>query len=214
MIWTQNLFNGRGRRNMLSLSRMAVILTLFAASFGAAAGATAAAKRSNGDVPATALMQAARAKLPATSADLASAVGRWQADSARWGGAGPGSPALERANTLLAGVGRERDSLNAFPTSQGMVCFEIKAAGTCGRLDTETGLTWAILSTHRSTRIYGVAADSVQRVEVTVNGVAHPAVLRNNGYFYELEAGIPESAIDAIVAAWSDGSTRHLDMPW
>jgi hypothetical protein len=44
---------------------------------------------------------------------------------------GPGGMGTDN---LLAGVGGAGDTVTAFRTSRGLVCFEIKAAGTCGGL--------------------------------------------------------------------------------
>jgi hypothetical protein len=198
---------------MMLKPRRNVFITGVAVASVAGAIWTMAAVGRGPDIPVSALggSGATRGASPDTR-NLADAVDRWQAESARLNRDGPGKPVIERATPLLTHVGRERDTLTAFPTTNGAVCFEIKAAGTCGKLDTPTSFTWAILSTRGSTRVFGVAADDVRRIEVDVDGVLHRALLRSNGYFYELDEGLSESAIRSITSTSKDGATRKVEL--
>lgn len=179
-----------------------------------AGGGTAAAfaVRALTETPASALNGPAHGRdaTPADALDLAQAVERWGAELP---GSGPGEPLTDRSATLLSDVGSQHDTVSAFPTSHGAVCFEIRAAGTCNTLDGSPGITWAILSALGSTRVYGVEADGVARVQVNVGGLLHEATLRNNGYFYELEKGMRLRDVRGITATWKDGSTREVTMP-
>jgi hypothetical protein len=184
---------------------------LAVASVGAAIWAVAAPGRGS-ELRASALAESptGRATPSPDTRNLAEAVERWHAESSALNREGPGKPVLERAKPLLSNVGRERDTLTAFPTTNGVVCFEIRAAGTCGKLDTPTGIAWAILSTRGSTRVFGIVADEVSRVTVNVDGTDHRALLRSNAFFYELDEGVSESAIRSIASTSKAGSTRTI----
>lgn len=154
----------------------------------------------------------ALAVVPPHARNLAEAVERWNSEAHRWHAAGPGAPLTARATALLSGVGRARDTITAFPTSRGLVCFEIKAAGTCGSLD-GAGITWAVLSTPGNSRIFGVASDGVTRVQLEIEGVLRDATLRDNAYFYQLAPELDDLAIEHIVVTWTDGSRHLVSMP-
>jgi hypothetical protein len=158
--------------------------------------------------PAAALNETsgALAVTPGDALDLADAVNRWSDEARRFHGAGPGIPLPSEARNLLAGVGRAGDTVTAFPTSRGLVCFEIKAAGTCGSLDTPSGVTWAILSTRGNSRVFGVASDAVARVQVDVDGLLHDAILRNNAFHYQLATTLDDTAVRGLLVTWRDGS--------
>jgi hypothetical protein len=178
---------------------------------GAAVGALAAVGRGSAPQPPAAALNDSSGTLtvtPPDALDLARAVGRWNDEAARFHGPGPGIPLTGQAKNLLAGVGRARDTVTAFPTSRGLVCFEIDAAGTCGSLDSPSGVTWAILSTRGNSRVFGVASDAVAHVQVDVNGVLHDATLRHNAYHYQVASGLDDTAVRGLLVTWTDGS-RH-----
>ena len=180
---------------------------------GAAVGALAAIGRgSTARPPAAALDDSSGtfAVNPSDVLDLASAVDRWNDEAAQFHGPGPGVPLPARAKNLLSGMGRAGDTVAAFPTSRGLVCFEIKAAGTCGSLDSPSGVTWAILSTRGNSRVFGIASDAVARVQVDVKGVLHAAILRHNAYHFQLPAELDDTAVHGLLVTWRDGSQHAV----
>ncbi len=148
---------------------------------------------------------------PAHSQSLAEAVVRWRTENPS---TGPGTPLVAEATNLLTGVGHAKDTLSAFRTDRGDVCFEVRAAGSCGRVDTPTGIIFAILYTRAGgTRLYGVAADKVNRIEVRIDGVGREMLLRNNGLYYELPEGLGSGDIDAVISFLHDGSAHSFPLP-
>ena len=183
---------------------------------GAAVGALAGIGSGSAPRPPAAALNetsGALAVTPADALDLADAVNRWSDEAARFHGAGPGIPLPGQARNLLADVGRAGDTVTAFPTSRGLVCFEIKAAGTCGPLDTPSGVTWAILSTRGNSRVFGVASDAVARVQVDVDGLLHDAIFRNNAFHYQLAPTLDDTAVRGLLVTWRDGS-HHAVSAW
>ena len=190
-----------GLKGRLGVSAVACALA------GVIAGATMALAGDN-HPPVAALLKSDRvpAATPADAQNLADAVARWNIEHPR---TGPGSPFTAEATDLLSGVGRERETVTAFRTQRDWVCFQVRAAGTCGRVDTPSGISFAVLSTRSGgVRLYGVAADQVVRVRVHVNGTARDALFRNNGFYYQLPLGEASSEIEQVVAVWDDGSTH------
>jgi len=180
---------------------------------GAAVGALAAIGRGSAPRPPAAALNESSGTLavtPRDALDLADAVNRWNDEAARFHGAGPGIPLPSEAKNLLSGVGTAGDTVTAFPTSRGLVCFEIKAAGTCGSLNSPSGVTWAILSTRSDSRVFGVASDAVARVQVDVNGVLHDATLHNNAYHYQLASQLDDAAVHGLLVTWKDGSQHAV----
>lgn len=124
-----------------------------------------------------------------------------------------GTPLAGKARDLLSGLGTTGDTITAFPTTNGTVCYELQGAGSCANLEkwpwNTVGLTFSIFSSgDGGTRIFGIAADKVASVGVVVAGVQHAATLQNNAFYYQLPAGVSESDIDQVVATWVDGSAH------
>ena len=189
------------RRNVIAATTAAGFAAAFA-TLGAALGLA-----STLGIPVTAINDANSGSdpVPAGSRNLAEAVDRWNSEYPE---SAPGAPLTERAVLLLRGVGREQDTIVAFPTARGRVCFEIRAAGTCGHLDARSGVTFATLFTRSGgTRVFGVAADDVTRVEVQVNGVLRDAILRNNGFHYQLPVATASGDVEYVRSTWRDGRT-------
>jgi hypothetical protein len=179
------------------------------------AAGTAVALAQSGDnvpVPAAALNDASRAPTadPSSAAGLADAVNRWATEARPFVA---GTPLTSRATDLVAGLGRDRDAVTAFATSRGWVCYEIRGAGTCGRLDTPSGVTFAIFSTRSGgARLFGVASDRVARVQVQVHGVLSDALLRNNAIYFELPVGLGSEAVQQLRVTFADGSTHRVQV--
>ena len=183
-----------------------VISTMLA---GVVAGATLAFVKTRGaaEPPVAALDRAAHPATaqPGYAADLRQAVGRWNNERPSTAPGAPSNPV-----DLITGIGKASDTLTAFATDRGWVCYEVLAAGSCGRVDLTGGVTFSILSTRADgVRLYGVAADYVSAVEVETEDVWHPAVLRKNGFYYALPDGRQDSDVQFVRATWTDGST-HL----
>jgi hypothetical protein len=196
-------------------NRKRLVLGLLCAGVlgGAAVGALAAIGRGSAQQPPAAALNDSSETLavaPPDALDLADAVDRWNDEAARSHRAGPGIPLPSQAKNLLSGVGTAGDTVTAFPTSRGLVCFEIKAAGTCGTLNSPSGVTWAILSTRGNSRVFGIASDAVGRVQVDVNGVLHDATLRNNAYHYQLAPQLDDTAVQGLLVTWKDGSQHAV----
>jgi hypothetical protein len=119
------------------------------------------------------------------------------------------------ARDLISNAGPDHEALGAFPTSSGEVCFEVLAAGTCGKVDGSdpygAGIVFSILSTRDGgTHVYGVAADKVVKVDVEIDDTEHPATLSNNGFYYALPDGVGSSQIQNVIATWTDGSVHEF----
>jgi hypothetical protein len=124
-----------------------------------------------------------------------------------------GTPLLGKARDLLSGLGTAGETISAFPTSTGDVCYEIKAAGSCGNLDKwpwkTVGFTFGILWTRADgARVYGVAADQVASINIVIAGTPHPAILQNNAFYYQLPRDDHSEDVQRVVAVWDDGSTH------
>jgi hypothetical protein len=146
----------------------------------------------------------------ANNASLAEAVARWNEEHPV---NGPGDPVLTKSADLLSQVGGARDTLSAFPTARGAVCYQILAAGSCGSVDTPSGITFSILTTRDGgARLFGVSSDRVTKVEVVIDGVAKPAILRNNGFYFQLPTGVGGSSVQRVVSTLSDGSREVVSV--
>jgi hypothetical protein len=148
----------------------------------------------------------------AAAQNLADAVSRWNAESNDPAHA-TGTPLLGAARDLVRGLGSSGDTITAFPTRNGAVCYEIRAAGSCGQLDkwpwSKVGFTFSILYTRDAgTRVFGVVSDRVAAIDVEIGGIEHPAIVQNNAFYYQLPRGDRDEDIQRVIATWDDG-TRH-----
>ncbi len=128
-----------------------------------------------------------------------------------------GKPLTGKARDLLSGLGTAGDTITAYPTSSGAVCYMIEGAGSCANLAkwpwNTVGFTFSIFSTRDGgTRVFGIAADKVTSVSVEVAGVEQPAILENNAVYYQLPPGVHDSDIQQVTATWSDGSTHSVPL--
>jgi hypothetical protein len=143
---------------------------------------------------------------PESAQNLGEAVSRWNAEASDPAHA-PGTPLLGATRDLVTGLGSAGDTITVFPTRNGAVCYEIRAAGSCGRLGNGVGVVFGILYTRDGgTRIFGVAADNVREISVVVDGVPHRALIKNNAFYYQLPRHKRGADIDELVARWEDGS--------
>lgn len=96
----------------------------------------------------------------ARAGSLVEAASRWDNENP---GTSFGRPLASRQVTLLTGLGAENDTLRAFPTERG--------AGTCARFTPERPLDFSVLFTRTGgTRLYGVARDTLTRLQIEFNG--------------------------------------------
>ncbi len=138
-------------------------------------------------------------------ADLADAVRRWTAEAPT---TGPGEPLTDQATSLYTSADTN-DTLRAFPTSRGRICFEVLGAGTCGTVDPTNPVTLAILYTKDAgTRLFGVASDTVTRVQVDLHSTVHDATLQQNGFYYHLPPAYTSDDIRNVISTTSDGQTH------
>lgn len=184
---------------------------------GAFFGATLA--RGGNAVPPVAALANTPSTGPADSAfvqSLADAVTSWNNQSADPADSS-GAPLTTDARDLMTNVGSADDTLGAFPTANGGVCYEILAAGACGNLNagpwSNVGLTFSILYTQNGgTRVFGVVSDSVATVAVEIGGVDYPATVDNNGFYYQLPDGVSADRVQQVIATWKDGSTHAFSL--
>jgi hypothetical protein len=187
-------------------SRLVVLIPGIAVFVVAVAAASAAAGLTPSRVASAFDTAPASSQNTPDTEGLASAVTRWDNQNPQ---TGPGKPVLSKSQKLLVDVGSVHDTLTAFPTSKGRVCYHILGAGSCGQLDTPSGVTFSILAVRNSgTRLYGVAADKVSRVQVVVGGIAHDATLRNNGFYFELAKGSDGAEVERVISTLNDGTTH------
>jgi hypothetical protein len=189
-------------------------LVTICAVAGALVGSTLASGNSTTKPPVAALASPPTSPPadPASVQNLADAVSRWNSESTDPGNA-LGAPLVADARDLISGVGSAHDTVAAFPSANGGVCYEVLAAGSCGRFDqwpwSSVGFTFSILDTRGGgTRVYGVVSDSVQKIDVEIAGVAHPAIVSNNAFYYQLPPGFSSDDVQSIIAAWKDGSVH------
>jgi hypothetical protein len=126
-----------------------------------------------------------------------------------------GAPLPGEARDLATGLGTVGDTITAFPTTSGAVCYMIDGAGSCDNLEkwpwNTVGFAFSIFSTRDGgTRIFGIAADRVAAVSVEIEGVEHPAILENDALYYQLPPGVHESDVEQVVATWRDGSVHSV----
>lgn len=120
-----------------------------------------------------------------------------------------------KARDLLSGLGTAGDTITAYPTSSGAVCYMIEGAGSCTNLAkwpwNTVGFTFSIFSTRDGgTRVFGIATDQVTSVTVEIAGVEQPAVLEHNALYYQLPPGVHDSDIQQVTATWDDGSVHSV----
>lgn len=191
------------------MSRFLTLATVLLGVCGLAGAAVGAGLASGTETPLMAIFtapNAGAAEDAAQVADFAEAVRRWTAEAPD---TGPGEPLTGKATTLLAPTGTP-DTLRAFPTSKGRVCFEVLGAGTCGELGPSSPIAMGILYTKDAgTRVFGIASDDVTRVQIDLAGDLRDATLRRNGFHYRLSESVTSNDIRRVISTTSDGQ-RHV----
>lgn len=186
---------------------------LFIVGCGALVGAALAIASLTDNSPSVAAFSTGSTLSASSAADvsnLAASVTRWKNEDSN---SGSGTPLASQARDLITNAGQGNETLSAFPTSTGMICYEINASGTCDRVDTSTGITFGILNGGvGGTRVFGVVANKVVKVQVQVSGTLYDAVLKNNGFYFQLPAGASEHQLQ-VIASWDDGTTHSVPGP-
>ncbi|MGH3009742.1 MAG: hypothetical protein ACRDLM_10120 [Gaiellaceae bacterium] len=130
----------------------------------------------------------------------------------------PGSAVTNESRLLLSGQGNPQADLYAVPTSSGEVCYLLSLGpATCvAALGGTNAVGWTVadpdtLGSGSPLMVFGITPDNVSQVDIVVNGTAHAATLKNNGFFYQLadSQDLP-SAITAIKVTYSDGSSDTI----
>jgi hypothetical protein len=182
----------------------AITAVVVAAAVGAVAARSALGR---GNEPSALRAATGTVSDPVNNAGLVAAVERWNAEP----GNGTGRPVAAKAADLLTNVGTAHDTLTAFPTTKdGVVCFHIRGAGTCGDLlRWPSHITFGVLWIRGTGgRLFGVAADDVTRVQVVIAGTPTDAMLRNNGFYFQMPRGTSGADVQQVVSTLSDGSRR------
>jgi hypothetical protein len=128
-----------------------------------------------------------------------------------------GKPVTGKARDLLSGLGTAGDTITAYPTSSGAVCYMIQGAGSCANVEkwpwSTVGFMFSIFSTPSGgTRVFGIASNRVASVSVVIAGVAQPAILENHALYYQLPPGVHDSDLEQVTATWNDGSTHSVPL--
>jgi hypothetical protein len=169
--------------------------------------AVRAALRLGGNEPSALRTASGTVSDAADTAGLVAAVQRWNGEP----GKSTGQPVAARAADLLTDVGAAHDTLTAFPTTKdGVVCYHVHGAGSCGDLFlTPSHIVFGTLWIRGSGgRLFGVAADDVARVQVEIAGTSYDAILRNNGFYFQLPRG--SGGADGQVVSTLDDGSRHV----
>jgi hypothetical protein len=130
----------------------------------------------------------------------------------------PGGSDTSLSHRLLADVGSDHGDVYALPTDKGGVCFALTSGPYGGCVDSfggEAPIPVIVVDpdqdyTGQPSEVFGVAPDSAVSIDVIEAGTAHPAQLRNNGYFDQLSN--PTDYAQAVVANYRDGSSARVDL--
>ena len=128
-----------------------------------------------------------------------------------------GTPLPGKARDLLSGLGRAGDTITAFPTSNGSVCYMIQGARTCANLEkwpwNTIGFTVSIFSTRDGgTRVFGIASDKVTSASIEIAGSDYPMILENDALYYQLPPGVHASDLQQVTATWKDGGVHSFPL--
>lgn len=130
-----------------------------------------------------------------------------------------GTPLPGEARDLLSGLGTGNETITAYPTTNGTVCYMLRGAGSCANLEHGSGpfrplgFAFSIFSMRgEGPQVFGIAADKVTSISVVIGGVAHPALLQNGAFYYQLPSGVHDYDIQRIVATWKNGSVHPFEV--
>lgn len=130
----------------------------------------------------------------------------------------------EESRLLLSGLGVRKTTLYAWPTSEGWVCWAWDAgAGGCtpdfahlGRVPLAmTGIDPDKEGVGAPGVIAGIVPDGVVAASVKVDGVEYAAVVRRNGFFFELPSGkCSPRSYNSIWLTFRDGHREGKRHSW
>lgn len=121
-----------------------------------------------------------------------------------------------RSRLLLSDLGEQEAKLYAWPTTEGYVCWGSgNGGGGCtpdfAQGDSRTSLLGSDSDPEGEGvpgALFGIVPDDVVAVAIGVDGVQYPAIVGNNGLFFEFpDARCTAAAIDSITVTFADGST-------
>jgi hypothetical protein len=129
-----------------------------------------------------------------------------------------GSARSDQVHRLMTGAGVNGVDLYAFPTDKGAVCLVVTEAASPGicaeRFDHNAPIAFGVYSgVDAPTTLVGIVPDSVVRVDVVWQGVAHRVRLSNNVIFFQssdpalADQDAPLNGIQALVIHYRGGAT-------
>jgi hypothetical protein len=136
-----------------------------------------------------------------------------------WGCIGEQLSGMSRL--LLSDLGELEAELYAWPTTEGYVCWGWDAGGGGCAPDFALGDSRvSLLGTEPDPEgegvpgaLVGIVPDDVVAVAIGVDGVLYPAIVGNNGFFFEYpNARCTSAAIDSITVTFADGSTESRSL--
>jgi hypothetical protein len=137
----------------------------------------------------------------------------------------PGEAIADQSRLLLTELGVRKTSLYAWPTTAGWVCVAPDDGGASCTRDFRPGgrgTRTAYMGMDPDTdgvgepgTLLGIVPDDVSAVTVKVGGVEHPAVVQNNGVFYELAHGSCSFwAFESLTTTYRDGTSDTVPIHW
>jgi len=137
----------------------------------------------------------------------------------------PGEAIADQSRLLLTELGVKKTSLYAWPTTNGWVCVAPDdGGGSCIRdfRPGARGTRTAYMGMDPDTdgvgapgTLLGVVPDDVSAVTVKVGGVEYPAMVKNNGVFYELADGSCSFwAFQSLTTTYRDGTSDTVPIHW
>jgi hypothetical protein len=129
----------------------------------------------------------------------------------------PGDLLLGESRLLLSNLGARRSKIFVFPTSTGKVCYLLTGAGP-GCVDSFTsfpgGVAYGFYDLDgpggEPPAVHGLIPNDVRSVSVAVAGTEHEALVANNAFFYELDAGEELSSLQSLTVRYADGAVEKI----
>lgn len=128
----------------------------------------------------------------------------------------PGAFLVERAQLLLADVGRSQADLYGVPTAKGQVCYVLTGgpSGCEARFDQYpigfTRFDGDGLGIGEPMAVVGIAPDNIAQIDVRVGSVFEAATLRKNGFFFEGRTAT--ATPNAIRVTFGNGAVETIEL--
>jgi hypothetical protein len=124
----------------------------------------------------------------------------------------------EESRLVLADLGHTHANLYAWPTTSGGVCWATgRGMGMCTKHftaeDSAAFMGWDpdTPGTGAPLTFVGIVPDDVVAARVTIHGVDHDALVKDNGFFYELSDAADSCApVDSVTIFYQDGSSDRI----